>query len=149
MHPALIAVIVIAVIVIVVIRRFRGEPVDAKDLAVSPVILLAISVKDLWDFDHWTAANVVFLTVSIVVGLGFGLYVVGLGIGFGRWCGAVRSVLDAVRPCRGARWPVVGHRCEGRDVTDMTVGMDDQPGTARVVLGYGAYRPPERTCDAT
>jgi len=73
MHPALIAVIVIAVIVIVVIRRFRGEPVDAKDLAVSPVILLAISVKDLWDFDHWTAANVVFLTVSIIVGLGFGL----------------------------------------------------------------------------
>src|SRR5699024_12250976 len=36
-------------------------------------ILLAIAVKDLWDFDHWTAANVVFLTVSIVVGLGFGL----------------------------------------------------------------------------
>lgn len=73
MHPALIAVIVIAVIVIIVIRRFRGEPVDAKDLATSPVILLAISIKDLWDFDHWTAANIVFLSVSIIVGLGFGM----------------------------------------------------------------------------
>src|SRR5699024_6968830 len=68
MHPAL-----IAVIVIVVIRRFRREPVDAKDLAVSPVILPASSVKDLWDFEHWTAALAVFLTVSIYVELGFGL----------------------------------------------------------------------------
>src|SRR5699024_5138377 len=73
MHPALIAVIVIAVIVIVVIRRFRGEPLDAKDLAVSPVILLAISVKDRWDVDHWHAANVVCLAASIVVVLGVGM----------------------------------------------------------------------------
>src|SRR5699024_6129856 len=72
MHPALIAVIVIAVIVIVVIRRFRGEPVDAKDLAVSPVILLAISVKARWDFDHWPPGTAAFPPASIVVGLGLG-----------------------------------------------------------------------------
>lgn len=73
MHPALIAIAVIVVIVFVIVRRFRGEPVDAKDLAVPPLILLAISIKDLWGFDHWTAANVTFLAVSIAAGIGFGL----------------------------------------------------------------------------
>lgn len=73
MHPALIAIAVIAIIVFVIVRRFRGEPVDAKDLAVPPLILVAISIKDLWGFDHWTAANIAFLAVSIAVGVGFGM----------------------------------------------------------------------------
>lgn len=73
MHPAVIAIGIIAVIAFVIVRRFRGEPVDAKDLAVPPVIMLAISVKELWGFDHWTTANIVFLGASIIVGIGFGM----------------------------------------------------------------------------
>lgn len=73
MHPALVAIAVSVIIIAVVLRRFRGEPVDAKDLAVPPVIMLALSVKELWGFGHWTPANIVFLAVSIAVGVGFGL----------------------------------------------------------------------------
>ncbi|MGO1908627.1 MAG: hypothetical protein ACTH1C_06945 [Brevibacterium linens] len=73
MHPAFVAIGVIAVIVFVIVRRFRGEPVDAKDLAVPPVILVALSIKELWGFDHWTPANITFLVVSIIIGVGFGM----------------------------------------------------------------------------
>lgn len=73
MSPILITLGVLAVIVAVIIRRFRGEPVDAKDLAVPPVILLGLSIRELWGFDHWTAANITFLAASVVVGIGFGM----------------------------------------------------------------------------
>lgn len=73
MSPLLIALGVLAVIVVVIIRRFRGEPVDAKDLAVPPVIMLALAIRELWGFDHWTPANIAFLATSVVVGIGFGM----------------------------------------------------------------------------
>ncbi|GAA1864894.1 DUF1453 domain-containing protein [Brevibacterium marinum] len=73
MHPAIIAIGIVAVIAVVIVRRFRGEPVDAKDLAVPPIIMLALSIKELWGFDHWTPANIAFLTISIIVGVGFGM----------------------------------------------------------------------------
>jgi peptidoglycan/LPS O-acetylase OafA/YrhL len=73
MSPLLIALGVIAVIVVVIVRRFRGEPVDAKDLAIPPLILLGLAIKELWGFSHWTPANVTFLTASVVVGVSFGM----------------------------------------------------------------------------
>ncbi|WP_166822305.1 DUF1453 family protein [Brevibacterium limosum] len=73
MSPFLIALGVIAVIVVVIVRRFRGEPVDAKDLAIPPLILLGLAIKELWGFSHWTPANVTFLTASVVVGVSFGM----------------------------------------------------------------------------
>lgn len=73
MRAALIAIAVIVIIIVVIVRRFRGEPVDARDLAVPPVILLALSAKELWGFTHWTSANIIFLAASIIVGIGFGM----------------------------------------------------------------------------
>ena len=73
MSPLLIALGVLVVIVIVIVRRFRGEPVDGKDLAVPPLILLGLAVKELWGFDHWTPANVTFLAASVVIGVSFGM----------------------------------------------------------------------------
>lgn len=73
MHSLLIAIGVIVLIVVVIIRRFRGEPVDAKDLLTPPVIMLALGVKELWGFDHWTLANIAFLAISVVTGVGFGM----------------------------------------------------------------------------
>ena len=73
MNPTLMAVALVVVVATVLVRRFRGEPVDAKDLVIAPLILLFLGIKDLADFTHWTPANIAFLTVSIVTGIGFGL----------------------------------------------------------------------------
>ncbi|SDS20811.1 hypothetical protein SAMN04489752_1211 [Brevibacterium siliguriense] len=73
MPPLLLALGAIVVIVVVIVRRFLGEPVDAKDLAVPPLILLGLAAKELWGFHHWTPANITFLTASVVVGVSFGM----------------------------------------------------------------------------
>ena len=73
MNPILMAAAVVVVVIVVLVRRFRGEPVDAKDLVIAPLILLFLGIKDLIDFTHWTPANITFLATSIVTGLGFGL----------------------------------------------------------------------------
>lgn len=72
MSTVFLTIAVIVVIAVVIARRFHGAPVDAKDLVVPPIILLALSIKDLAGFHHWTPANIVFLCASIIVGLGFG-----------------------------------------------------------------------------
>lgn len=73
MNPILMGGVLIVVVAVVLIRRFRGEPVDAKDLVTAPLILLFLGIKDLVDFTHWTPANIAFLVASIVTGIGFGL----------------------------------------------------------------------------
>lgn len=72
MHPLLITIGVIVLVAVVIIRRFRGEPVDAKDLFAPPAIMLALAVRELWAFDHWTLANIGFLAIAVVTGVGFG-----------------------------------------------------------------------------
>jgi hypothetical protein len=47
MSGALIALMVVALVVAVVIRRFRGEPLRARDLFVPPAVLVGIGVYSL------------------------------------------------------------------------------------------------------
>ncbi|WP_101790197.1 DUF1453 family protein [Nonomuraea indica] len=47
MSEALIALVVVALVVAVVIRRFRGEPLRARDLFVTPAVLVGIGVYSL------------------------------------------------------------------------------------------------------
>lgn len=63
--------LVIVLLVVVVVRRVRGEPLDLKDAAVLPVILIVIGGRAIADV-HLTTTDIVWLTLLSLVGLGFG-----------------------------------------------------------------------------
>ncbi|MFI6156749.1 DUF1453 domain-containing protein [Kitasatospora sp. NPDC051170] len=77
------------VVVAVVVRRLRGEPVNARDLFGAPVVLTAIG---LWSLAHHR-------------GLGVGDYVwVGAGSVLGLALGAVRGATVVVYEREGVLW---------------------------------------------
>ena len=59
-------------VVVVVVRRTIGEPVDLRDLAVPPVVLIGLGVHALTDV-HLGAVDVLWLVVGSLVGLAMGL----------------------------------------------------------------------------
>ncbi|MGC5014271.1 hypothetical protein ACLQ2R_26200 [Streptosporangium sp. DT93] len=62
--------VVVAVLVAgVVVRRFTGEPLDARDLFVPPVVLIGIGVHTLVKDTHPGARDVAWIVVAAAVGL--------------------------------------------------------------------------------
>ncbi|ROP41080.1 DUF1453 family protein [Saccharothrix texasensis] len=65
-------VLIVVAVVAVVVKRFRGEPVNARDLAVPPLVLLGIGVYGLREVEL-TAADWWWLVAGAVVGLALGV----------------------------------------------------------------------------
>jgi len=63
--------LIVALLVILVVRRIRGEPLDLKDAAVTPLVLLAIGTHMIVQVDP-TAIDLAWLTGLSVVSLGLG-----------------------------------------------------------------------------
>ena len=63
--------LVVVLLVVLVVRRTRGEPLDLKDAAVTPVVLLAIGAHMLVQFGP-TGVDLVWLAALSAISLGFG-----------------------------------------------------------------------------
>lgn len=57
MNGWLLAAIVLAVAIVVIIKRLRGEPVNARELFAAPVILIIIGVTSLAKTDGLTGTD--------------------------------------------------------------------------------------------
>ncbi|MEV6522084.1 DUF1453 domain-containing protein [Longispora sp. NPDC051575] len=66
--PAVVAVAVVALIV----KRLVGEPLNARDLALPPLVLVGIGVYTVAKVDHLTTLDVAWTVGGAVVGLAFG-----------------------------------------------------------------------------
>ncbi|HEY1175351.1 MAG TPA: DUF1453 domain-containing protein [Phytomonospora sp.] len=64
-------VIVVAVIALIV-KRFRGEPLNARDLCVPPLVLLGIGVYHLTRLDIVDARDVMWIVGASLVGVFLG-----------------------------------------------------------------------------
>ncbi|MEV6556756.1 hypothetical protein AB0M22_13630 [Nocardia sp. NPDC051756] len=64
------AIIVGAIVLIV--KRFMGEPVDARDTFLTPLILVGIGVYSVTKVDDLSSIDIVWLVIGGVVGIAFG-----------------------------------------------------------------------------
>ncbi|MCE7007544.1 DUF1453 family protein [Kibdelosporangium philippinense] len=67
-----VTVIVIALVIGVIVKRFLGEPLNARDVFVPPVVLTGIGVYHLVKDVHPTGGEIAWIVVAALVGLGFG-----------------------------------------------------------------------------
>lgn len=72
MREVLIPVLIIGLVIYTIVRRFRGEPLVAKDLVATPLIMIAIGAYGLTKVTGWTGLDVGWLVLGVVVGLVFG-----------------------------------------------------------------------------
>ncbi|GAA5106365.1 CcdC protein domain-containing protein [Nocardia iowensis] len=73
MSTPLIIALVTAVLLFVIVRRFRGEPLNARDILVPPIPLLIIGVQGMVKH-HPTAVDIVWISVGLLVGFAFGAW---------------------------------------------------------------------------
>ncbi|MFD6155299.1 hypothetical protein ACFWF7_13330 [Nocardia sp. NPDC060256] len=71
MSVGLIFVIIVGAIVLIV-KRFMGEPVDARDTFVTPLILVGIGVYSVTKVEDLSGIDIVWLVIGGVVGIAFG-----------------------------------------------------------------------------
>lgn len=69
MSDSLFALVVVALVVAVVIRRFQGEPLRARDLLVTPAVLVGIGVYGLVKDVRPGGADLAWVLAGAVVGL--------------------------------------------------------------------------------
>lgn len=69
MSGTLLAVVVVVLVVAVVIRRFRGEPLNARDLFVPPVALVGIGTYTPVDNVRPEGADLAWVVAGAVTGL--------------------------------------------------------------------------------
>ncbi|RLU83089.1 DUF1453 domain-containing protein [Streptomyces griseocarneus] len=72
MHGWMLGVVIAAVAVIVVIKRLRGEPLNARDLLIPPAILTGIGIVSLTKAHGLTAADFVWMGAGAVLGVALG-----------------------------------------------------------------------------
>ncbi|TJZ42761.1 DUF1453 family protein [Streptomyces piniterrae] len=72
MNGWLLAAIILAVAIVVIIKRLRGEPVNARDLFVPPVVLIAIGVTSLAKADGLTGTDYAWAAAGAVLGCALG-----------------------------------------------------------------------------
>jgi membrane protein CcdC involved in cytochrome C biogenesis len=65
-------VVVVVLVIGLVVKRFLGEPLNLRDLAVPPVVLTGIGVYHLVDDVHLSGGEIVWVVVASIVGLVFG-----------------------------------------------------------------------------
>ncbi|WP_457032333.1 DUF1453 domain-containing protein [Kitasatospora sp. P5_F3] len=66
------AVVVVAVVTAVVVKRLRGEPLNARDLLAPPVVLTALGVYALARAEGLTGADFAWLVPGALLGVALG-----------------------------------------------------------------------------
>ncbi|GAB2962162.1 hypothetical protein ACFMQL_28780 [Nonomuraea fastidiosa] len=69
MSDALSPLLVVAMVVVVVIRRFKGEPLRARDLFTPPVVLIGIGAYTLVKDVHPAGADLAWVLAGTVAGV--------------------------------------------------------------------------------
>ncbi|WP_171170035.1 CcdC protein domain-containing protein [Streptomyces sp. I05A-00742] len=72
MNGWLLAGIIAVVLIVVVVKRLRGEPLNARDLAVPPVVLVTIGVVTLAKAEEVTSADLAWVVPGAVLGAALG-----------------------------------------------------------------------------
>ena len=62
-HPVVVAAIVVVAAGYVILRRSVGEPINARDLAVPPLILIVLGVREIARGEALTSAQLIGLVV--------------------------------------------------------------------------------------
>lgn len=65
-------VVIIAGAIVLIVKRFLGEPVDARDTFVTPLILVGIGVYSVAKVADLSGFDIVWLVIGGVVGIAFG-----------------------------------------------------------------------------
>lgn len=71
-NPWLLAAIIAAVVIVVVVKRLTGEPVNVKDLFITPAILTGIGILSLVKNTDLTGADLTWVIMGAVLGVAFG-----------------------------------------------------------------------------
>lgn len=71
MSVGLLIAIIVGVIVLIV-KRFLGEPVDARDTFVTPLILVGIGIYSVAHVEGLSATDITWLVIGAIVGIAFG-----------------------------------------------------------------------------
>ncbi|WP_174567671.1 DUF1453 domain-containing protein [Nocardia altamirensis] len=64
--------LIIAGAIVLIVKRFLGEPVDARDTFVTPLILVGIGIYSVAHVDNLTATDISWLIIGGLVGIAFG-----------------------------------------------------------------------------
>jgi hypothetical protein len=64
--------LIIAGAIVLIVKRFLGEPVDARDTFLTPLILVGIGIYSVAHVDDLTATDITWLTIGALVGIAFG-----------------------------------------------------------------------------
>ncbi|MFI9405438.1 hypothetical protein [Nocardia sp. NPDC052316] len=71
MSVGLLLVIIVGAIVLIV-KRFQGEPVDARDTFLTPLILVGVGVYSVTKVEDLSGVDITWLVIGGVVGIAFG-----------------------------------------------------------------------------
>ncbi|QBS42122.1 DUF1453 family protein [Nocardia sp. CS682] len=71
MSVGLMLVIIVGAIVMIV-KRFMGEPVDARDTFLTPLILVGIGIYSVTRVEDLNGVDIIWLVIGGVVGIAFG-----------------------------------------------------------------------------
>lgn len=63
---------IIAGAIVLIVKRFMGEPVDARDTFLTPLILVGVGVYSVTKVDDLSSIDIVWLVIGGVVGIAFG-----------------------------------------------------------------------------
>ncbi|MEU1673445.1 DUF1453 domain-containing protein [Streptomyces roseifaciens] len=72
MNGWLLGAIIAVVVIVVVIRRLKGEPLNARDLLIPPVALTAIGIVSLAKAEQVTGADLAWVIPGAILGCGLG-----------------------------------------------------------------------------
>ncbi|MCD9194545.1 DUF1453 domain-containing protein [Streptomyces albireticuli] len=72
MNGWVLAAIIAVVLIVVVVKRLKGEPVNARDLLAPPLILIGIGVASVVRADDVTGADLGWLIPGAVLGVALG-----------------------------------------------------------------------------
>jgi hypothetical protein len=71
-HPWILAIVVVLAVGYLVLKRFSGEPLNARDLVSAPLILTALGAYDVYKAHDLAATDYLWLAAGVVVGVGCG-----------------------------------------------------------------------------
>ncbi|GGR08035.1 DUF1453 domain-containing protein [Streptomyces netropsis] len=72
MHGWALAALIAVVAIVVVIKRLRGEPLNARDLFAAPLVLTGLGIWALCKADGLTGTDLVWVVVGCVLGIALG-----------------------------------------------------------------------------
>lgn len=72
MHGWALAALIAVVAIIVVIKRLRGEPLNARDLFAPPLVLTGLGIWALCEADGLTGTDFVWVVAGCVLGIALG-----------------------------------------------------------------------------